>query len=916
MTKVCKVLFSLVLLASSCVSAQFVSELIPEGFPVDGLEQISETEFSSPLFGEFTVDPSSGVIEHSVLGELVWDYNPENGLVTLDSADWGLLETSFDPESEAGYSFPSVYSVYFDSRYDVDFNGSFDSGLFYSYELNDNGQEVGWTNHIGIDPMDTEGWLAMVQANYNLLELLKASIDEAYSEMSELRVEVGSSRPEELHDLVAAKFSAIEPAYEELMYAYYRIHDSWNDLHFQEGDTLRVQRLRSQVDEAYGYAATAYSVAVEAQKVALSDFEQVYNVHVHERSANEMNMGFEIEREARESPEPFSYVRNDATEDLGVIEPDWSMITVLGSNLDLSALSVEARITSINTFEGAFLSSDRELHVVFNSTLTENWTSETDSSVEPELDENGNVILNEGLCWLFVPKKEIDGRKATGYYAFPFALFNGLEQCVVSGASLIGQTPLPNSWRPNEYSDYGFMITSNNEGRSNIVAGRFKDFEGSMPPWKLHFSDTTASSSGEVDPTKDAIDWDVVEVVERGIDDIRDYKIDGSITKWRIHVGNYFRPWYGWYVEIEVDGTDDWQTFVPFPWGGPVAGNMWIFVPKASGGYYAAPFEGYLYRGNPMIFALANLNFETVYDVFREELAFPWVPSPSVEYGWMLATNAGAWPGGRNGDLRTNIVMQSFPNEFWDVGETAEYTDYEYEGVDCIPSDEAFNGSPELSAASCELVLEDSLQGNTVGTVVGGSFGADGYVPSVGENHILYEVDTVKEGFVEFEVKGMSNSSYPFGTDSGFFCMYDGRGMSEPITYSDYKENYFRWNLHYRQNRCAIKCVITTATDSDARRNASVAKFDGPRDWTDEPTGNVVAWDSGRWYKFRVEWVNKKFSVYLNNSLMWQTDGPNDYEPVIHRMRLGSGPGKYGSEVSGLTYRNFKVYRKNPASGI
>jgi len=906
--------FALVFLTAVSVVGQVVSGLLPEGFPTQGLVQVSTNTFESTEFGSFTVNATTGKITHSVLGELEWNYDTKTGLVSLDTVEWGVLTTTFESNSEVGYTFPSVYSMYFESRYDVDYNNSYADGSFYSYEMVD-GSIVGWTDYIGFDPVDSDSWLGMVIANCEQLKLLKVAIEEATMEMSDIIPMIGITRPEELRDIVYDAFEQVEPTFDELMYAYYRLTDLWNDLLVAEGQSLRVQKIREQADSAFTYAMTAQSLAVISQQLTLSEFEQSYNTCYNKRAAYEAQAELETERTTRETPLPFSYIKKDEATTLESVDLDWSSITVLDSMLDLTSLTVEAELTDLDIFEGAYLSSEEELTLIFTTTRTENWTlatTEESEPVEPVFDEDGNQVIDEGSCWIVVPKTEIDGRKAEGYYAFPFALFNGTDRCAVRGASLVGQTPLPESWRPNIYTEYGFFVTSNNGGRSNVVVSTFPEFDGAAPPWKLHFSDVTASSSGKVDSTKDAIDWDVVEVVELGIDDVRNYEKTASITKWRIHVGNYFRPWYSWYVEIESSGTEGWQKYLPYSFGQPISGNLWIFVPKATGGYYAAPFEGYAFLGNPSIFSLSNLNFESAYDVLTKELAFPWMPSQNYDYGWMITTNAGPYPGS-NGKFRTNIVMQSFPAGT-SVEEVPEYDDYyEYEGVDCDPSDSALSGSPALSSSDCELVLSDALQGSTVGQLVGGKFATDGYRPLAGENHILYEVDTIKAGYVEFEVKGMNNNLYPYNSDSAFFCMYDGRGINEPIQYGDdYKHNFFRWNVHYRQNRCAIKCVVLAANPTPDRLNASKAVFSGnpDRDWYDEPTGNVVAWQPTQWYKFRIEWQNKHFSVFVNNNLMWQTDGPNEYAPIVHRMWLGSGPGKYDADISSLTYRNFKVYKK------
>ena len=58
-----------------------------------------------------------------------------------------------------------------------------------------------------------------------------------------------------------------------------------------------------------------------------------------------------------------------------------------------------------------------------------------------------------------------------------------------------------------------------------------------------------------------------------------------------------------------------------------------------------------------------------------------------------------------------------------------------------------------ISNFSFSQIIDDPLQGSTVGTQVGGSFTSDGYKPGTGTNHILYTVPSqVSNGYIEFEM--------------------------------------------------------------------------------------------------------------------------------------------------------------------
>lgn len=121
------------------------------------------------------------------------------------------------------------------------------------------------------------------------------------------------------------------------------------------------------------------------------------------------------------------------------------------------------------------------------------------------------------------------------------------------------------------------------------------------------------------------------------------------------------------------------------------------------------------------------------------------------------------------------------------------------------------------------ILTDDSLQGKTKGKQVGGIFGAQGYQSGLGQNHILYQLPhTVREGYVEFDVKGMDAAAIPKDGDHGFLGMYDGRGVTEPAQYfRDLKDNVYRWNVHWRQDRNAMKSVISCAAPGADREKAA-----------------------------------------------------------------------------------------------
>lgn len=229
-------------------------------------------------------------------------------------------------------------------------------------------------------------------------------------------------------------------------------------------------------------------------------------------------------------------------------------------------------------------------------------------------------------------------------------------------------------------------------------------------------------------------------------------------------------------------------------------------------------------------------------------------------------------------------------------------------------------GASVSLTASETILVDDPLHSSTLGDVVGGQLTENGYMPGLGTGHLLYTLPPLgPAGFVEVEILGMDAQAVPPNADHGFLAMYDGRGVIEPAEYfRDLKQNYFRWNVHWRNSRkLGLKCVVACAAPTVERREAQIAQFPARhRDWFTEPTGDEVAWDPQTWHRLRVEWRPGQFRVLVDGVSVWQAEGPYDYTPVQHRLWLGSAPAhqlKYPCLVAGMVYRNFKAGTLTPA---
>lgn len=235
----------------------------------------------------------------------------------------------------------------------------------------------------------------------------------------------------------------------------------------------------------------------------------------------------------------------------------------------------------------------------------------------------------------------------------------------------------------------------------------------------------------------------------------------------------------------------------------------------------------------------------------------------------------------------------------------------------------------KFSTLNYSQIINDPLQGSTVGTQVGGTFTSEGYKPGIGQNHILYVVpNQIDNGYLEFEMKGFWPGDFTSSNnDHGFIIMYDGRGIGNVPSWDDFRDNYFRWNFHWRQSASTFKCVVNCAAPTSLRLNSTYAVFiedmngDGvvdinDRDWYDEPNGSSFTWNSNKtqWYSVKIEWYNKNFKVFVDGNLVWNNHriGLYDHTPKDRRIWLGSGVDKYNSDVPDVIYRNFKLFSYAP----
>jgi lysophospholipase L1-like esterase len=226
-----------------------------------------------------------------------------------------------------------------------------------------------------------------------------------------------------------------------------------------------------------------------------------------------------------------------------------------------------------------------------------------------------------------------------------------------------------------------------------------------------------------------------------------------------------------------------------------------------------------------------------------------------------------------------------------------------------------FAASPGARAQET-VIIADPLQTTTIGTQVGGKLSTDGFAPGIGGGHILYTLPAkLTDGAVEVEMRGMTVESIRRGKESkaAWISMYDARGLAEPVTYDDFKQNFFRSNIGWNFHVGKFQCTLVTAAPTAARHAAPRAVF-GPkfedRDFSTEPSTQTFTWDATHWYHLRYEWQGGQHRLLVDGVEVWSVNSPYAYAPDEHHVRIGSGPGreeKFYNQIAALTFRNVRI---------
>lgn len=201
-----------------------------------------------------------------------------------------------------------------------------------------------------------------------------------------------------------------------------------------------------------------------------------------------------------------------------------------------------------------------------------------------------------------------------------------------------------------------------------------------------------------------------------------------------------------------------------------------------------------------------------------------------------------------------------------------------------------FRGGASTSGKNDTVVLFDPLtDGSTLGDVGGGEFTSEGWKVIASSNFIVYDMETIETGFLEFDIKGLDIRN-PTRDARHLFFMWD------PSLGSDMTSNRFRVSLQKLDGRSSINDRwLRLRWITQGRQTDVGSTFRG---WVPEQT-----------YRVRLEWGREgevnvvRLFVDERQLMFFQYIRP--YIPQIHRIELGAAGRAESPE--GAIYSNVTI---------
>jgi hypothetical protein len=214
-------------------------------------------------------------------------------------------------------------------------------------------------------------------------------------------------------------------------------------------------------------------------------------------------------------------------------------------------------------------------------------------------------------------------------------------------------------------------------------------------------------------------------------------------------------------------------------------------------------------------------------------------------------------------------------------------------------------GFQAAQGAQAAPVLDDALQGATVGTRSGGAFVEGGWQVTGKNDTIIWHVPTIAKGAVEFDVRGLRPREGRAGMEDKveLFHMYDYTAGNADIQYGGgYRENPFK---HFIRKIGAL----------DAPKADAMEIVWQIRPHFEEPDTARLAWAPDKTYRFREEWGpdgagKSVLRVCRDGTPLVTASAPGAWKPAGHSVRIGASPRRdpaAGAPI-GAVFSNVKVW--------
>jgi hypothetical protein len=184
-----------------------------------------------------------------------------------------------------------------------------------------------------------------------------------------------------------------------------------------------------------------------------------------------------------------------------------------------------------------------------------------------------------------------------------------------------------------------------------------------------------------------------------------------------------------------------------------------------------------------------------------------------------------------------------------------------------------YRGGPSTGGATDVVVLFDPLtNGTTLGDRGGGQLTPEGWLVEASSNFIVYDMQTIETGFLEFDVKGLDIRN-PTRDARHLFFMWD------PSLGSDMTSNRFRVSLQKLDGRSSINDRwLRLRFISQGRQIDLGSTFRG--------------WEPSTTFRIRLEWGNEGgrnvARLFIDGNQIFFFEYPKPYIPAIHRIELGA----------------------------